>query len=404
MPGSLRSLPSNVWVVTLTSFLTDISSEMLTWLIPLFLSNLLGTRTAAIGLIEGAAESTASLLKVVSGTLSDRLGRRKSLAVAGYAISTFAKPFLLLVSSWPGVLAVRLGDRVGKGIRTAPRDALLADSTDVACRGLAFGIHRAGDTAGAVLGVAIALAVVWAGQGRAGLLSGAVFRTLVIVSVIPAVLGVVCLWALAREATPAVARRSPSQYDPLLLSRRFRVFIGIMIVFTLGNSSDAFLVLRAQQAGLPVLGVLGMVLSFNVVYSLLSGPAGVISDRIGRRRVLVTGWIVYSLIYLGFACVSAGWQAWGLMTLYGVYSACSDGVARAFVADLVPASLRGTAYGAFHTTVGLAALPASLIAGILWDGLGAWHGWGPSAPFYFGAIMASIASLLLAFALPAQPE
>jgi MFS family permease len=175
-----------------------------------------------------------------------------------------------------------------------------------------------------------------------------------------------------------------------------------MMVFTLGNSSDAFLVLRAQQAGLSVLGVLGMVLSYNLVYSLLSGPAGALSDRIGRRRLLLAGWIVYALIYLGFARISAGWQAWVLMTLYGTYAACCDGVAKAFVADLVPASLRGTAYGIFHTAIGLAALPASLIAGFLWEGLGAWRGWGPSAPFYFGAGMALVASLLLAILLPRE--
>ena len=414
----MRSLSANVWVLTLTSFLTDISSEMLVWLIPLFLSNVIGARTAAIGLIEGTAETVASLLKVVSGWLSDLLGRRKSLAVAGYAISTLAKPCLLLVSSWPGVLAVRVGDRLGKGIRTAPRDALLADSSPDAWRGLAFGVHRAGDTAGAFLGVLIALLVVWSGQGKSNRLSSGVFRTLVIGSVIPAVLAVISLASLAREVPPTRASRRVRSADSnearpekvrtadpaglTHLSRRFRVFLAIMIVFTLGNSADAFLVLRAQQLGLPVLGVLGMVMSFNLVYSLLSGPAGAFSDRIGRRRVLIAGWVVYTLIYLGFARATAGWQAWTLMTLYGAYFACSDGVAKAFVADLVPSSLRGTAYGVFHTAIGLAALPASLIAGILWDGIGPWSGWGPAAPFYFGAALAAIASLLLAFALPAR--
>jgi MFS family permease len=173
-----------------------------------------------------------------------------------------------------------------------------------------------------------------------------------------------------------------------------------MVVFTLGNSSDAFLVLRAQQAGLPVLGVLGMALSFNVVYSLLSGPAGSLSDRIGRHRLLQTAWIVYALIYLGFAQITAGWQAWVLMTLYGVYAACSDGVAKAFVADLVPPALRGTAYGIYHTAIGLAVLPASVIAGLLWEGIGVWRGWGPGAPFYVGAGLSLLASFLLAILLP----
>jgi MFS family permease len=250
--------------------------------------------------------------------------------------------------------------------------------------------------------VLIALAVVWAGQGGTSLLSQDVFRLLVMASVIPAVLGVVCLAVFARDAPARVAAHLHPRVIPGPLNRRFRVFLGIMIVFTLGNSSDAFLVLRAQQVGLPVLGVLGMVLSFNVVYSLMSGPAGAISDRIGRRQVLVAGWIVYAIIYLAFARISAGWQAWALMTAYGAYSACSDGVAKAFVADLVPAPSRGTAYGIFHTAIGLAALPASLIAGMLWEGIGAWSGWGPSAPFYFGAALAAVASALLAVALPAE--
>jgi MFS family permease len=392
-----------VWAVTLTSFLTDISSEMLTWLLPLFLRNVLGAPTAAIGLIEGAAETTASVLKVASGWLSDVLGRRKWLAVGGYALSTLAKPFLLIVSSWPGVLAVRISDRIGKGIRTAPRDALVADSTDPAQRGLAFGMHRAGDTAGAVLGVLIALIVTWQGQGQSGSLSGSVFQTLVVFSVIPAVLAVIGLAILARETPVPREHRQLPRLSLAPFDRRFRVFLAIMVLFTLGNSSDAFLVLRAQAAGLSVTGVLGMVVSFNLVFSLLSGPAGALSDRIGRRRLLVAGWLFYALVYLGFARVSEGWQAWALMTLYGVYYALCDGVAKAFVADLVPAPLRGTAYGIFHTSIGLAALPASLLAGILWGGIGPWSGWGPSAPFYFGASLALASSLLLALVLPGRP-
>lgn len=401
-PRGMRSLPLNVWAVTLTSFLTDVSSEMLSWLVPLFLRNILGAPTSAIGLIEGSAETTASVLKVFSGWFSDLIGRRKWLAVAGYAVSTLAKPCLLMVSSWAGVLAVRVGDRIGKGIRTAPRDALLADSIDPARRGLAFGIHRAGDTAGAVFGVLIALTVVWAGQSRAIGLSVSVFRNLVVLSVLPAVLGVFGLALLACEAPISAEPRPPLVVQLTPVDRRFRAFLTIMVVFTLGNSSDAFLVLRAQQAGLPVLGVLGMVLSYNLVYSILSGPAGALSDRIGRRRLLLAGWIVYALIYLGFARVSTGWQAWTLMTLYGIHAACSDGVAKALVADLVPRSLRGTAFGIFHTAIGLAMLPASLIAGLLWDGIGVWRGWGPSAPFYFGAGMALLASLLLAILLPPE--
>ena len=392
---SLFALPRNVWVVTLTSFLTDISSEMLIWILPLYLNNLLGAPMAAIGLIEGAAETTASLLKVGSGWISDRLGQRKWLAVAGYAISTLAKPALLVVLTWPGVLAVRIADRIGKGIRTAPRDALVADSIDASQRGLAFGIHRAGDTAGAVLGVLVALLVVTIGQASKNSLSAPVFRTLVVVSVVPAVLAVLGLALLARD-TPETGKPGARERLGLhLVGGRFRFLLLALVVFTLGNSSDAFLILRAQNAGLTLPGILGMVLSYNLVYALFSGPAGALSDRVGRRRLLVAGWLLYALIYLGFARVTAGWQAWALMTAYGLYTAACEGVAKAYVADLVPASDRCTAYGVFHTAVGLAAMPASLLAGILWQGIGGWSGWGPSAPFFLGAVLALLASVLL---------
>jgi MFS family permease len=351
------------------------------------------------------AETTASLLKLVSGWLSDRLGRRKGLAVAGYAISTAVKPLLLLANSWAWVLAVRFGDRVGKGIRTAPRDALVADSTEAEVRGLAFGIHRAGDTAGAVVGLVVALAVVWAGQGAAVLLARSTFFTLVVLSVPPAVLAVLGL-ALAARDTPRHGHASdPGAPAPrpgfAALPARFRAFLGVVILFTLGNSSDAFLVLRAQQTGLPLLGVLGMMISFNLVYALASGPAGALSDRLGRRRLILGGWLIYAAIYLGFTGVTAGWQAWALMTLYGLYYALTEGVAKAYVADIVPAELRGRAYGVYNGAIGLTALPASLIAGILWQGLGPWHGFGPAAPFLFGAGMALIAAVLGLAVLPA---
>lgn len=352
-----RGLPRNVWIVTLTSFLTDLSSEMLISLVPQFLSEVLGARTNVIGLIEGVAESTASLLKAWSGWLSDRLGRRKSLAVAGYLISTVSKPFLLAASSWPAVLGVRFADRVGKGLRTAPRDALVADGVDPARRGLAFGIHRAGDTAGAVGGILLALLVLNVVQRDTTRLSAAGFRTLVAVSVIPAVAAVLVL-ALGAKEVIVKRGQSPASHAHGRLSRRFIAFLIIMVVFTLGNSSDAFLILRARAAGLSMSGVLGMMLTFNFVYAGISGPAGALSDRIDRRHLIVGGWLVYGLIYLGFARVTAGWQAWALMAVYGVYYGMVEGVGKAFVADLVPQESRGTAYGLYNAAVGLAALPA----------------------------------------------
>lgn len=393
--GSRPGIPRNVWVVTTTSFLTDVSSEMLLNLIPLFLFNVLGVRTGAIGVIEGAAESTAGLLKVFSGWLSDRLGTRKKLAVLGYALSTAAKPFLYVASTWGGVFAVRFVDRLGKGIRTAPRDALIADSVEARQRGIAFGLHRAGDTAGAVLGIGIAFLVVRAVQEGGDVLSRGAFQMVVLASLVPAVLAVAVLALGARDIRTAGRTAKPPRLTLGGFDRRFRLFILTVVIFTLGNSSDAFLILRAQNAGLSVLGILGMMLTFNVVYAAVSSPAGALSDRLGRRRFLVGGWFLYALVYLGFASASAGWQAWALMGVYGVYYGMTYGVAKALVADFVPPARRGTAFGIYSAAVGVTAFPASLIAGLLWQGAGGWAGFGPGAPFLFGAVLALVAAVML---------
>lgn len=398
----IRRLPRNVWVVTITSFLTDISSEMLINLIPLFLSNVLGVRTVVIGLIETVATAAVSLLKFISGWLSDRLGVRKWLAVLGYGVSTIAKPFMYFATSWGWVLGVRLADRAGKGLRTAPRDAMVVDSVDEDQRGLAFGIHRAGDTVGALIGHAIAMGVVLAVQRGATTLARDTFQIVVLISIIPAALAVAVLALGAREVNRVKrqptrlsgsgeeARSSTTSFD-----RRFRLFLVIITLFTLGNSSDFFLTLRAQSAGLSVVGVLGVWIVLNLVYSLTSTPAGVLSDRVGRRKLLITGWTLYVLVYLGFALATSGWQVWVLMAAYGLYYGLSEGVTKAFVADLVPKDKRGTAYGVFNAAIGLAALPANLIAGALWQGVGKWKGFGPSAPFLYGAALALLAVVLL---------
>lgn len=390
----LRGLPRNVWVVTAASFLTDVSSEMLVHLIPLFLANVLGVRLSLIGLIEGVAETTASLLKLLSGWLSDRLGDRKWLTVLGYSLSTLAKPFLYIANSWGAVLAVRFTDRVGKGIRTAPRDALVADSIDESRRGLAFGLHRAGDTAGALLGLLIALAVVRVMQGHELTLERTTFRTIVLLSILPAALVVLALVLGARNV-PVTSQRQRPQLSLRGFDSRFKRFLAVVVLFTLGNSSDAFLVLRAQSLGLSLTAVLGVLALFNLIYALLSTPAGALSDRVGRRRLIIGGWLVYALIYLGFGLARASWQIWLLFALYGVYYALAEGAAKALVADVVPASQRGAAYGVYNAAIGLAALPASLLAGILWQGIGGWSGFGPSAPFIFGAMLALLAAMLL---------
>jgi MFS family permease len=401
--SGLRSLPRNVWAVSLTSFFMDISSEMVINILPLFLANVLGVRTSVIGLVEGVAEATASLLKVFSGWLSDRLRARKWLAVGGYALSAVSKPFFYIAASWGAVAAVRWADRVGKGIRTSPRDALVADSIDEQQRGLAFGFHRAADTGGAVLGLLIALGVVWAAQSAAATLTRSTFQTVVLISLIPAFLAVLSL-ALGARDVPVKGVRERPRISFRGLGRRFGLFLLIVGIFDLGNSSDAFLVLRAQERGLTVVGVLGMLVTFNLVYTLVSTPAGSLSDRVGRRKVIVGGWLVYAAIYLGFALAGRGWHVWLLYALYGVYYGLAYGTAKAMVADLVPAAVRGTAYGTYNAVLGILDFPASLIAGILWQGVGGWQGFGASAPFYFGAALALTAAVLLALVMPANPE
>ncbi len=413
-----ESLPRNIWVVTLTSFLTDISSEMLINLLPLFLFSVLGVRTAFIGLIEGVAEAVSSLVKMTSGWLSDRLRMRKPLAVLGYAVSTLAKPFLYVATSWGAVLGVRFADRIGKGLRTAPRDALIADSIPESRRGFAFGLHRAGDTAGAVVGIGLAIAIILVSQRGAAELSRETFQTVVLISIIPAVLAVITLAVGVQEIKPGMGICAEQGSEPIeekkeektrggLMStnRFFRNYILIMALFTLGNSSDAFLILRAKTTGLSVVNILAMMMVFSLIYTIISVPAGALSDKVGRKRILMVGWALYVVVYIGFARASDGWHAWALMALYGVYYGLTEGVARAFVADLVPSHQRGTAYGILHAVIGLVALPASIIAGVLWQGIGAWSGFGPGAPFLFGAGAAFLASVaLVRLSLPRLQE
>ena len=395
MKNKLRKLHPNIWIVTATSFLTDISSEMIVYLIPLFLSNVLGVRMAFIGLIDGVAETTASLVKIYSGALSDKIGKRKWLTVLGYAISTVAKPFLYFANTWGWVLGVRFADRVGKGIRTAPRDALVASSTDESNRGFAFGLHRAGDTAGAFIGIGIAALIIWLTQTNQVLLSVNTFHIAVLASTIPAVLAVIVLSVGATDLVTTGKGSGVLRLSLKGMDARFKSFLFIVVVFTLGNSSDSFIILRAQERGLSVLQTMFMLMTFTAIYTILSGPLGALSDRIGRRKLIIGGWFAYGLVYLGFALAQTGWQIWMLFGLYGIYYASTEGVAKALVADLVPESQRGTAYGLFNAAIGITALPASLLAGLLWQGAGSWTGFGPSAPFLFGAALALFASVLL---------
>ena len=389
----------NVIILGITSLLTDVSTEMVYPLLPLFLTTRMGASPAIVGLIEGAAESTASLMKVASGRRSDRTGRRKPLAIAGYAGSTVGKLLFVLANGWGLVLLGRLADRFGKGIRTAPRDALIADSTVEGRRGRAYGLHRFMDTLGSLAGVLIAYAFI--AHGRSD------YNTIFLLSLIPAGLGVGALF-LVREQRDASSRPSRSRREERVapptsgdgfwrgrlhafraLDPRLRGFLLVALLFTLGNSSNQFLLLRASDLGYGDSTVLLLYALYTAVYALLSYPAGRLSDTLGRRGLLVAGYICYGLVYLGFALTGPS----GLVPLfaaYGAYIALTEGVEKALVADLAPVHLRATLIGLHATVVGIGLLPASLLAGALWDTVG------PAAPFAFGGAMGLAAAVGLA--------
>ncbi len=339
------------------------------------------------------------------------MGRRKGLTAAGYGVAAAAVPVLLAAASWPVVLAARLLDRLGKGIRTAPRDALLADATPPAARGRAFGLHRAADSAGAFVGLLLALAIVWRRDLGALPLDAATFRTIVGWAIVPAVLAAVVVVGGVRESVrpppgdSAVGGARGERAAPWSwrAPSPFARFVVVTVLFTLANASDAFLVLRARSLGASLVEVLALLAVFNLVYAACSTWAGGLSDRVPRRRLVVAGWSIYALVYLGFAFVDdAGWL-WGLFAAYGLYYALTEGVAKAIVADLVPAARRGAAYGAYHAAVGLTALPASVLAGVLWQGAGTWDGFGPRAPFVAGAGLALAAAGLMAVWVTTEP-
>ena len=390
-------LHPNVFFMGITSLLTDIGSELIFTLIPLFLSNVLGATSTVVGLVGGISESADSFFRIASGWFSDKIGKRKLLAVLGYGLSAAAKPFMLLANSWGAVAGIRFGDRVGKGIRTASRDALIADSISSRERGRGFGLHRAMDTSGAVIGLIIAALIVYLIPGDKFHLDLQAYHWMVIIGVIPSALAVVILATMVHERKKTTAEASSAKDSksiptkPTPFSLQFKIFLAIIALFTLGNSSDFFLILDAQHVDTPLLQVVLMLVLFNATYALISMPMGILSDKLGRKRVIAVGWLIYGLVYLGFALATGIWQIWLLFAAYGIYYGICEGVAKAFVADLVPVERRGTAYGLYNGIVGIMALPASLIAGILWDAIN------PAATFYFGAGLALLAMLGLVF-------
>lgn len=381
----------NIFFLGLTSFFTDFSSEMIFTLVPLFLSNILRAPAAIIGLVGGLSDSTEAVFKIFSGRLSDRIHRPKLLTVLGYSLATIAKPFMLLAGSWGMVAAVRFTDRVGKGIRVAPRDALVADSVGADGRGRGFGLRQAMDTAGAAMGLIAAAVIIYLVQGSAAMELGmGSYRWMILGGVIPAVIAVLVLMIFVKEGkyeTHAGTGQRTAGQPRAPFDIRFKVFLAILAVFMLGKSSDFFIILRAQNLNVPLIQVVGMLILFNIVYAVSALPMGILSDKLGRRRIIIMGWSIYAVIYLGFALATDIWQSWVLFAGYGLYYGAFEGVARALVADLVPAERRGTAYGLYNGVISIALLPASLIAGWMWDAIS------PQAPFYFGAGLSFLAML-----------
>ncbi|MEJ7809136.1 MAG: MFS transporter [Gemmatimonadaceae bacterium] len=385
-PAIATKLPANVRALGAVSFLTDASSEMIYPLLPLFLSTTLGASASTVGAIEGAAESTSALLKLASGWWSDRARSRKPLVVGGYVLASAVRPLVALAQTSGHVLAIRLADRVGKGIRTAPRDALIADSVDASVRGRAFGFHRAADHAGAVAGPLIAFALLqWLHLP---------LRTVFALAAIPAALAVLVLITgvrdVPRPAQPAATSPDLSQK----LGRRFWLFLAAVLLFTLGNSTDAFLLLRAQQLGVAPALIPLLWAMLHVVKSASSTPGGTLSDRIGRKPLIVAGWLLYAAVYLAFGRASVAWHAWALFAAYGIFFGLTEGVEKALVADIVPADRRGAAFGWYNLAIGLGALPASLLFGMVWDRAGS------AAAFALGAALALAAGVAIAIVVP----
>lgn len=377
------SLNPVILVLGLVSLFTDLSSNMIVPVLPLYLTAVLHVQVTSIGIIEGIAESTASLLKWVSGWMTDRIGRHKLLLLVGYGLSNLSKPFFAVSGSWGEVLLIRFSDRFGKGIRTSPRDALLADSTTKEERGRAFGFRRAMDTLGAALGPLVAFGILAVSVNH--------YRLVFWLSVIPGLIAVLLILFFLKDQQPHAGGKDVRlpKIGFRNQNRRFVWFTFISTFFMIGNFSDAFLALRAQELGVsPALIPLAF-FTYNMSSSIFSVPIGMLSDRIGRRPVLILGFIIFALIYFGFGFANHGMWIWVLFILYGLYYAFTEGIQKAYIADLVPEGERGTAMGTYNAMIGLAVLPASIIAGFIWETFGS------TAAFSASGMIAILAALLM---------
>jgi MFS family permease len=381
-------LPRNVWTLAWVALFNDTATEMGYWLLPQFLVAVLGAQPMTFGLIEGAAETVSSFGRLLSGWLSDRLRRRKPLAAAGYTLANLVKPLLAVAHSWGQVFWIRFADRAAKGFRAAPRDALIADSVDPAHRGAAFGLRQTMDTAGAIVGPLSALVLLPLFAGKV--------RNVFWVAAIPGLASMLLVWFAVKEVRPpaktVVLSASPAAPPDKAPSARLGLILAAVGLFSLGNSSDLFLILRAQNLGMSAWTAPALGLLFNVVYTVLSWPAGKLSDRVPRQRLVVAGYLIYAAVYAGFALLRTPQMVWFLFAVYGSYYALTEGVIKAWVADLVPSASRASVFGVLNWVVGVTALPASLLAGWIWQR------YSPAAPFALSSLFAFLAALLLLLA------
>jgi MFS family permease len=393
-----RKLPRNVFAISLVSLLNDASSEIIYPLLPILLTSVLGASPRAIGIIEGAAESVSSLIKLLAGYLSDRFGKRKILVVSGYALAALARPFLAFATSWQQVLAIRLTDRVGKGVRSAPRDAMIADAVAIEQRGIAFGFHRAMDHGGAVIGPLLGFVLVLFFVTNQNAPTRIEFTWVLMLAAVPAIAAVLVSIFFMRESTLLAPRETEVKKLSLRgFDSNFKRFLLILALFTLSNSTDSFLILRARNIGVSIKGSLLLWSAHHCMKVLSSLWGGDLSDRLGRKRLIVSGWILYAAVYAGFAFVSNQYSIWVLFLIYGIYFGLAEGAEKALVADLVKPEQRGTAYGLYNLAFGITVFPASLLMGIIWD----WKG--PTAAFLVSAILGATAALLLLLMVKPHP-
>ena len=374
----------NIIVLGLISCFADISSEMVYPLIPLYLTAAFGATPMLVGIIEGVAESIASLLKVFSGYISDRFQRKKAIAFGGYATGVIYKIALIFAGSWSGILLARVIDRFGKGVRTAPRDVMVSESADKDGMGRAFGIHKMLDMAGSAVGILLSFLLLRSiGEGS--------YRAIFALSLIPVCIALLLFFFIhEKREKREIVRREHFWKNISRLDGRLKLYLAVTFLFTLGNSSNSFLLLRAADAGFSSSST---ILLYNVTASILAVPCGKLSDRVGRKKLLVGGYLTFSLVYFGFAFCSGKPMMALIFVVYGVFTAMTAGVERAFIAEIAPAELKGTMLGLHSTLAGIALLPASLIAGALWDGVGAW------APFVYGGVMSLLSAAILAAGL-----